>query len=66
MEQKYEIELKILAIISVTHLNDLQTHIFLFIILISVFKKTLDVLASIKIIYRIGFGLDHLATLPAY
>jgi hypothetical protein len=38
MEQKNVIELKMLAIILVTNLNDLQTHIFQFIILINVFR----------------------------
>ncbi len=39
MEQKQVIELKMLAIISVMILDDLQTHIFLFSILTSVFKE---------------------------
>ncbi len=45
--QKYVIELKMLAIISVTNLNDLQAHIFLFSILISAFKEhSVDLLQS--------------------
>ncbi len=63
MEQKYVIELKMLAIISVTNFNYLKTHIFLFNILISVFYRTLDELASVRNIIRISFGLDYLATL---
>jgi hypothetical protein len=39
MDQKYVIELKMLAIISVTNLLNLKTSIFLFSILISVFKE---------------------------
>ncbi len=39
MEHKYVIEFKMLSIISATNLNDLQTHIFLFRVLISVFKE---------------------------
>ncbi len=39
MEHMYVIELKMLAAISVTNLNDLQTHIFPFNILIRVFKE---------------------------
>jgi hypothetical protein len=35
----YVIELKVLTIILVTNINDLQTLIFLFSILISVFKE---------------------------
>ncbi len=54
MEQKYVRELKMLAIISVTNLNDLQTHIFLFIILISAFLK------NTRNIARIGFDIDHI------
>jgi hypothetical protein len=49
--------------ISVTNLNDLQTQIFRSAIRISVFKDH-DVLSSVKNIARVGFGLDHLATLP--
>ncbi len=49
MKQKYVIELKMLAILSVTNLNGVQTHIFLFSTLISVFYRTLDVLLQSKI-----------------
>ncbi len=51
-----------LAIISVTNLNDLQTTIFLFSILNNVLKERLAVLATVKNIARTGIGLDHLAT----
>ncbi len=63
MEHKYVIEHKILAIKSVANLNDLQTDIFQFCILIGVLKRTLDVLASVKNIARTSFDLDHLAIL---
>ncbi len=60
MEQKYAIELKMLAIISVTNLSHLQTHIISFSTLISVFKEhSVYLLQSKKA--TIGFGLDHLA-----
>jgi hypothetical protein len=57
MEQKYEIELKVLALISLMNLNDLQTHIILFTTLISVFKERS--MYSVENIAVIGFGLDQ-------
>ncbi len=49
MEQKYVIELETLAVISVTHLNDLQTDIFLFSIPISDLKDHYIYLLQSKI-----------------
>jgi hypothetical protein len=49
MAHKYVIELKMLSKISVTNLSDLQTHIFLFMILISVFKEHSKFLLQSKI-----------------
>jgi hypothetical protein len=51
-----------LAIISVINFVDMQTHIVLFSVLISVFFK-IDGLVSGENVIIIGFGLDHLATL---
>jgi hypothetical protein len=62
MGHKYVIELKILAIISMTNLNDLQTHIILFSIHISVLKEQSMFLLPSNI-GRICFDLDHLATM---
>jgi hypothetical protein len=61
----YVIELKMLAIISVTNLNDFQTHIFLFSKIASVLQRTVNVLDAFKNVIIIGIGVDHLATLPA-
>ncbi len=56
MEQKYEGGFKMLAMM---HLNDLQTQVFLFSILIIVLKNT----RWTCFIQKYSFGLDHLATL---
>jgi hypothetical protein len=68
MKQKYVLELKMLAIISVTNLNDLQTHIFWYLAyLLAILKSTgLDGLVSGRIAIRIDRGLGHLATLAIH